>query len=177
MANGIRASGPFRATGGPRQQARTPGWRGLWPGTEVGCHALNACRHPGGKLDAAITAGQHPKVAATTGLAVQRLLAGQHVLVLCVWKQTHQELHESITKACSAQAKLAGTRVEAPTDHQAAERCREESSVDREGAIHGHGQGRRTARHAARLGFARRCAGSTLAELSTLVVTPAPRPP
>lgn len=77
-------------------------------------------------LVAAVTAGTHPKVAATRDLAVEALLDGSHVLIFCVYRETQTELQTVIQAAVHAHSRLGGHRVAAPTTHQQAKRCLED---------------------------------------------------
>lgn len=79
-----------------------------------------------GALVKAVTAGTHPKIAATADIAVENLLKGWHVLIFCVYRETQKELKTAIQAALRANRRLRGHRVEASTTHPEAERYRKE---------------------------------------------------
>lgn len=79
-----------------------------------------------GGLVKAVTAGTHPKIAATAEIAVETLLKGSHVLIFCVYRDTQKELKTAIQAAVRANGRLRERRVEAPTTHPEAERFRKE---------------------------------------------------
>lgn len=97
-----------------------------WTGHAAVKRALKRDPKSVGGLVKAVTVGTHPKIAATTGIAVEALLKGSHVLIFCVYRDTQTELKTAIQAAIRSNRRLLGRRVEAPTTHPEAEKYRKE---------------------------------------------------